>query len=186
MSIASEITRINTNISNAYTACNNKGATMPVTQNSENLATTISSISTGISTCITATYTVSTVQSNKNVTLISGNSFIASNYNNSKAFALVVRISGLQTNGLNIAANTNQQFGTISSNGDPVYGWYTSNAGTKSQTGYRLTSQLNTSPPSNLVGNINVNSDGDLIIRCASGDTVLQAGDYFIIFGLMQ
>lgn len=49
MSIASEITRINTNISNAYTACNNKGATMPATQNSANLATCIDSISGGVS-----------------------------------------------------------------------------------------------------------------------------------------
>ena len=47
MTIASEITRINTNIANAYTACDNKGATMPVTQNSANLATTINSISGG-------------------------------------------------------------------------------------------------------------------------------------------
>ena len=47
MSIASEITRINTNIANAYTACNGKGATMPQTQNSANLATTISSIPSG-------------------------------------------------------------------------------------------------------------------------------------------
>ena len=47
MSISSEITRINTNIANAYTACNNKGATMPLTQNSANLATTIGTISGG-------------------------------------------------------------------------------------------------------------------------------------------
>ena len=47
MSIASEITRINNNISSAYTACNNKGATMPVTQDSANLANTISSIPAG-------------------------------------------------------------------------------------------------------------------------------------------
>lgn len=47
MTIASEITRINNNIASAYTACNNKGATMPATQNSANLATTIGTISTG-------------------------------------------------------------------------------------------------------------------------------------------
>ena len=47
MSIASEITRINNNIAAAYTAANGKGATMPGTQNSANLATTISSIPTG-------------------------------------------------------------------------------------------------------------------------------------------
>lgn len=47
MSIASEITRINTNIAAAYSACDNKGATMPQTQNSANLANTIGSISSG-------------------------------------------------------------------------------------------------------------------------------------------
>ena len=45
MSIASEIQRIKNNIANAYTACTNKGATLPVTQNISNLASTISSIS---------------------------------------------------------------------------------------------------------------------------------------------
>lgn len=47
MSIASQITRINNNIANAYTACSAKGATMPSTQNSANLANCISSISGG-------------------------------------------------------------------------------------------------------------------------------------------
>lgn len=47
MSIATEITRINNNIASAYTACSNKGATMPATQNSANLATTIGTITTG-------------------------------------------------------------------------------------------------------------------------------------------
>lgn len=47
MTIASEITRINGNIAAAYTACNDKGATMPVNQNSANLATCIGTISTG-------------------------------------------------------------------------------------------------------------------------------------------
>lgn len=47
MSIASEILRISGNVADAYTACSNKGATLPVTQNSDNLASTIASISTG-------------------------------------------------------------------------------------------------------------------------------------------
>lgn len=47
MTIASEITRIQNNIANAYTACSNKGATMPVSQNSNNLATCIGTISGG-------------------------------------------------------------------------------------------------------------------------------------------
>ena len=47
MSIASEITRITDNVADAYTAANAKGATMPVTQNSDNLASTINTISSG-------------------------------------------------------------------------------------------------------------------------------------------
>ena len=47
MSIASEITRINNNIAAAYTALDGKGATLPATQNSANLADTIDSITVG-------------------------------------------------------------------------------------------------------------------------------------------
>ena len=47
MSISSEITRIQGNISDAYTAASAKGATLPATQNSANLASTISTISGG-------------------------------------------------------------------------------------------------------------------------------------------
>ena len=47
MSVASEITRINNNIANAYIAINSKGGTLPQTQNSANLATAINSISGG-------------------------------------------------------------------------------------------------------------------------------------------
>jgi hypothetical protein len=47
MSIANQITRINNNIANAYSACSAKGATMPPAQNSANLANCISSISGG-------------------------------------------------------------------------------------------------------------------------------------------
>lgn len=47
MSIASEIQRIKGNIEDAYTECENKGATLPQNQNSDNLATTIASISGG-------------------------------------------------------------------------------------------------------------------------------------------
>ena len=46
MSIASEITRITNNVADAYTAAQAKGATMPAAENSDNLATTISTIPT--------------------------------------------------------------------------------------------------------------------------------------------
>ena len=48
MSIQSEINRITSNISSAYTAAAEKNATMPIRQSSENLATTILSIPTGV------------------------------------------------------------------------------------------------------------------------------------------
>ena len=54
MTIASEITRINGNIAAAYTALSNKGATMPATQNSANLATTVASIPAGGGDTVTA------------------------------------------------------------------------------------------------------------------------------------
>ena len=47
MSIAEQITRIETNISNAYTKCQEKGAVIPEQKNSENLASTIDSITVG-------------------------------------------------------------------------------------------------------------------------------------------
>ena len=46
MSIISEISRIQTNIANAYNAAEAKGATLPTTKNSENLPNTIASITT--------------------------------------------------------------------------------------------------------------------------------------------
>lgn len=47
MSVASEINRIKANIANAYTEAEAKGATMPATENSDNLADTIATIAGG-------------------------------------------------------------------------------------------------------------------------------------------
>ena len=55
MTIASEITRIKNNIAGAYTALSAKGATMPATQNSANLATTVASVPAGGGDTVTAT-----------------------------------------------------------------------------------------------------------------------------------
>ena len=56
MSIASEITRINQNIAEAYTVCSDKGATLPTEQNSANLPDTISSIQQGGSAEVPSKY----------------------------------------------------------------------------------------------------------------------------------
>ena len=47
MTIASEITKLNTNLEAAYTAVDNKGGTLPASQNFDNLATAIGTISGG-------------------------------------------------------------------------------------------------------------------------------------------
>ena len=47
MSVADQINRIKTSIANTYTAAQAKGATMPQTQNSDNLAACVQSITTG-------------------------------------------------------------------------------------------------------------------------------------------
>lgn len=47
MAISDEISKLQTNLSNAYASCESKGATMPISQNFDNLATTIDSIETG-------------------------------------------------------------------------------------------------------------------------------------------
>lgn len=47
MTIASEITKLQTNLSNSYTACGNKEATIPANQNFDNLADCINSIKRG-------------------------------------------------------------------------------------------------------------------------------------------
>lgn len=47
MTIASEITRIKDNIANTYIALGEKGATLPELQNSDNLANTVGSVSSG-------------------------------------------------------------------------------------------------------------------------------------------
>ena len=74
MSIASEITRIKNNISSAYTAVNNKGGTLPATQNSANLATAINSISGGGYTELPSYKVTNGVASRRSITL-TGNEF---------------------------------------------------------------------------------------------------------------
>ena len=59
MTISSELTKLNTNLTNAYTAVSGKGGTLPQAQNFDNLATAISSIpSGGTPTLITKSITV--------------------------------------------------------------------------------------------------------------------------------
>lgn len=71
MSVADQINRIKTNIANTYTAAQAKGATMPQTQNSDNLAACVQSITTGgggTQFGLTAEQMLGTVDSEGNLT----------------------------------------------------------------------------------------------------------------------
>ena len=74
MSVADQINRIKTNIASTYTAAQAKGATMPQTQNSDNLAACVQSITTGgggggTQFGLTAEQMLGTVDSDGNLTM---------------------------------------------------------------------------------------------------------------------
>lgn len=149
------------------------------------MAAAIGAIPTGVANCVTATYTCTSAKGNQNITLVSGNSFIAANYNNAKAFALVVKVSGLQSNGLTLFFNTNQAFGVVStSNATNVYGYFAYDDGTVAGTGYRTTKPLSES--STTVGHMYATSGGNLVVRAGGVTQAFQTGNYFIIFGIME
>lgn len=89
MTIASEITQLNTNLTNSYTAVSGKGGTLPQAQNFDNLATAISSIPSGTTPVISSlsitpsksnqTYNSSSVDGYKPVTVSAVTSSIDSN-----------------------------------------------------------------------------------------------------------
>ena len=155
------------------------------TYNVTDKASAVVAVPTGVMTCATATYTCTSAKGNQDVTLISGNSFIAANYSNAKAFALMVKTSGLQSNGILMIFNTNQQFGVISSSDSrPVSGWFTACSGEYANSGNRLVSTLSTASTS--VGHMYATSAGNLIIHAGGTNNAFQTGNYFIIFGLME
>ncbi|WP_407385301.1 leucine-rich repeat domain-containing protein [Ruminococcus sp.] len=111
MSIASEITRINTNIAAAYSAASDKGAAMPQAQNSANLAATINSISGGSSTA-----------AGKDINLYDYNGTLLHSYTFAEAAALKVLPpqpihSGLTAQGWNCPLN---QIKSYAHNGRPL------------------------------------------------------------------
>ena len=89
MTIASELTKLNTNLTNSYTAVNGKGGTLPSARNFDNLATAISSIPSGTTPVISSlsitpsksnqTYNSSSVDGYKPVTVSAVTSSIDSN-----------------------------------------------------------------------------------------------------------
>ena len=103
MSIASEITRISDNVADAYTAANAKGATMPVSQNSDNLATTIATIPT-----TAPTYYVEKTKNTNNVLTNSSNIIDLKGINDIGENAL-----RYQYNGISFPANTTVDFSSL-------------------------------------------------------------------------
>ena len=71
MSIASEITKLNSNLTDSYTACNTKGATMPSALNFDNLPDCIDSIQTG-TTPVLDSLTITPTTSSQSITPPSG------------------------------------------------------------------------------------------------------------------
>lgn len=71
MTIASALTKLNTNLINAYTAVDGKGGTLPSAQNMDNLATAIASIPSGSSPVITS-LSVTPTTSSQTITAPSG------------------------------------------------------------------------------------------------------------------
>ena len=59
MTIASEITKLNTNLTNSYTAISDKGGILPQAHNFDNLATAVSSITASNNTTLNVTPTTS-------------------------------------------------------------------------------------------------------------------------------
>lgn len=85
MSIQSQITRIQSNIANAYTELEGKGATMPETQNSANLAAAAASVEAGggggggeVETCI-VTFRVGSLSGNHTVQFTQYNNSLSRN-----------------------------------------------------------------------------------------------------------
>lgn len=134
---------------------------------------------------VSAIYNNTSADGNKNVELISGNSFIAENYANENAFALVVKLTGLQSNGQIIFINTNKDYGTTASGGSThVYGFWGGCTGSVVDPPSRATKPLKETATS--VGHMYATSGGNLVVRAGGSNNAFQTGTYFVMFGLME
>lgn len=138
MTIASEIQRIQTNIANAYDAAEAKGATMPVTENSSNLATTIASISGGGDT-ITATNTTGAtvnegdkvyIAANTNLKLINYGAFTSLGYTGIASETIANNASGIVAAYIQPPHSGLDQWDRVD-NKATVVGFFTDGSGTK-------------------------------------------------------
>lgn len=201
MSIASKLTKLETDITNAYDTIQTKGGTIPSNKNTENLATAINSISGGGGITPTGTINITTngthdvttyASANVNVvapltqivtidsdktaktTLITGNSDVAAHRSDSTFFVGFFALFDY-TSGLSIRAglNTNTNFNSNATS----YGVLTRTTGSASNSWANPSNNAQSSS-----AQISTTANGDIFIY-ATSTLVLRAGQYLVFYG---